>query len=311
MNPSRFKKVLFPTDFSKMSGSALKTAIEICKRQQAELTLVHVLDYYKFISSDIIFTSGKITNDYINYSTENLMSLVSHLIDKTGLKIHGITKSGDISDEICKTASELNSDLIIMGTHGTSGLREFFMGSNAFRVVKNAPCPVLTIRGDWEKTTFDKIIFPVRLIEGTLEKYEFVKPVITKNDSKLIIAGLTGKNKPADVRKIKKLVEGLKKQLKPDNIKYSVRYLSSSNFADRILSTAKVNNADLIVVTANLDYEFKDFFMGVFAQQIINHSKYPVLSIRHDLEKIKPDTILKDKEKLSSEDYLKLVLKTV
>jgi hypothetical protein len=167
-----------------------------------------------------------------------------------------------------------------MGTHGTSGLREFFIGSEAFRVVKNAICPVLTVPGNWEKTDFEKVLLPIRLKPGAFEKYFFSRPIIEKNNSEIFLLGLTDKKKPAEIKDLAIFMDALKIQLRDDDVEFHSAFSPCINFSDKVIDVAKDFNADLIVLTANLDYDFKANFVGPFAQQVINHSRLPVLSVK-------------------------------
>ena len=167
-----------------------------------------------------------------------------------------------------------------MGTHGTSGLREFFIGSEAFKVVKNAQCPVLTIPGNWQKTNFKKVLFPIRLVQGALEKYTLARPIIEMNNSELLILGLSEKNNLADKVEIVNLVSEFRLQLYMNNVQFQSEICQSNNFAAKIIETENIYEPDLIIITANLDIDIKSFFLGPFAQQVVNHSKRPVLSIK-------------------------------
>jgi hypothetical protein len=167
-----------------------------------------------------------------------------------------------------------------MGTHGTSGLREFFIGSEAFKVVKNAQCPVLTIPGNWGRTIFKKILFPIRLLPGAFEKYYFARPIFEKNNSELLVLGLIDKNKPENEIEMEQLISIFKLELHMDKVVYFSEKCPSDNFASKVIETGNEYKADLIILTANLDYDLKAYFLGPFVQQIVNHSKQPVLSIK-------------------------------
>jgi nucleotide-binding universal stress UspA family protein len=170
-----------------------------------------------------------------------------------------------------------------MGTHGVSGLREFFIGSEVFRVVKNATCPVLTIPGNWGKTDFGKVLFPVRLNPGTLDTYFYARPIIEKNNSELYVLGLYEREKDIDNKEISISIDKLKDQLNNDNVIFRTGITQSKDLPAKILNLAKDYEADLIVLTANLDHNFKAFFVGPFVQQVVNHSRLPVLSIKPKL----------------------------
>jgi nucleotide-binding universal stress UspA family protein len=278
---TQISSVLIPTDFSELSENALKMGISIAKRQSSEITLLHVLDSFSYIqAAEVFIPDFRVTTDVISRMEGHLEELSVKIQNETGIKIGYKVKAGIPADEICKLAYEENVSLIVMGTHGISGLKEFFIGSEAFRVVKSATCPVLTIPGDWQRTEFKRVVFPIRLLPGALEKYFYARPIVEKNNSELVLLGLSDMKKPNDVKEIATLIEKLKIQLVNDNIKFHSALCPYEDFPEETIKIAKDFDADLIILTANLDYDLKAYFVGPFTQQVINHSQLPVLSIK-------------------------------
>jgi len=170
--------------------------------------------------------------------------------------------------------------MIVMGTHGTSGLREFFLGSNAYRVVKNSPCAVLTLPGTNQWLDFKRILFPVRMVQHALDKYENVRPIIRKNKSSLLITGIVTKTEPNQLIEMKSLVEAVRDKIEEDDVRCESEVHYCENVAQQVLKIATEVKPDLIVITATLDTSIKDFFLGPYTQDIVNHAKFPVLSVR-------------------------------
>lgn len=287
MNNYYIKNILVPTDFSDIANNALKTAIAIAKRQDAKICLFHVVENTNYImlyprDFAAFATAGVEMKKGIEESIEKFANKTA---DKSGIEINHQVVSGNVSDEICSKAFNENIDLIVMGTHGISGIREFFIGSNAYSVVKNAPCPVLSIPGEKQKIDFKKIVFPVRQLPEALDKYDFVKPIIEKNNSELLVLGLSYPVEENRIIEVPELISSLKSKLLIDGVTFKIEHYLTDCLAERVLQSAKEFDADMIVITANLDTNFKEFFIGPYAQKIINHSKHPVLSIRPNLTK--------------------------
>ncbi len=278
---TQIDSILIPTDFSNLAESALKVGLAIAKRQNAKIILLHVIDRYAYLQANEVYISdvsvGKEIKSTIASRLNNLAGKIKTLM---GIDISGVVLEGSPSDTICRIAIENKISLIVMGTHGTSGIREFFMGSESFRVIKNAVCPVLTIPGNWRKTYFEKVLFPVRFSPGNLDKYFFARPIIEKNNSEVMVLGLTDPDRPDDLKEVDSLMEKLKKQLKTDRVHFNSMLTASKDFPTSIIDNSIEFEADLIVLSANLDYTVKNFFLGQFAQQVVNHSHLPVLSIR-------------------------------
>ena len=270
--------ILIPTDFSVLSESALKVSIAIAKRQNAQVTLLHVVDLLPYLlPTEVLLSSSK---EVLSRKEEELKELSEKIQKDTGVKAVVKVLEGTPSDIICKLAYEENISLIVMGTHGVSGLREFFIGSEAFRVLKNATCPVLTIPGDWQKTDFEKVLFPVRLKPGTLDTYFYARPIVEKNNSELFLLGLYDQKKDMVEEEILMSINKVKQQLDNDKVVFKSEISQSKDFPAKIIEMAKQYEADLIILTANLDHDFKAYFVGPFVQQVVNHSRLPVLSIK-------------------------------
>ena len=141
------KKVLVPIDFSDYSKSSLRYAVNFAKQFGAEIYLIYVLEPVIYPPD---FSMGQIAIPSINAewderAREELENLAKTEIPE-GVNVKTILKNGKPFLEIIDTASEENIDLIIIATHGHSGVEHILFGSTAEKVVRKAPCPVLTLR---------------------------------------------------------------------------------------------------------------------------------------------------------------------
>ena len=275
---TQINSILIPTDFSDLSESALKVGIAIAKRQNARVTLLHVVDLLPNLLPTQVLLSDP--QEVLSRMEEKLKELSEKIRKDTGIKVVVKALKGTPSDLICKFAYEENISLIVMGTHGVSGLREFFIGSEAFKVVKNATCPVLTIPGNWQKTDFEKVLFPVRLRPGNLDTYFYARPIIEKNNSELFLLGLYEQKKEMVEEEISTSINKVKQQLDNDKVVFKSEISQSKDFPAKTIEIAMKYEADLIILAANLDHDFKAYFVGPFVQQVVNHSRLPVLSIK-------------------------------
>jgi len=286
------RKILVPVDFSPLANQAIETAIAVSKRQLATLTLIYVVENtFILFPPEAHAGSSPLLPKLIKDANENLGNLAKELRTKHDIVVNHVVQSGNPADEICRWAHHKNMDLIIMGTHGASGLREFFIGSNAFRVVKNAPCPVLTMPGHNQWLDFKKILFPVRIVPHALDKYEVVRPIIRRNGSSLLVAGVVKKDDPAGFTEMKELVDSVRKQIEEDDVICGSQVHYVDNVAKQVLELAETEKPDLIVITATLDNSVRDFFIGPYTQDIVNHSRFPVLSIKPKYELEETGTI--------------------
>jgi nucleotide-binding universal stress UspA family protein len=141
-------KILCPVDFSACSDHALKYALAFAQSHQAALELLHVVEplIYGVGSGGI---GGALQTTYLEDvgkgASEHLAGVVGELRRRYD-QVTGLTVDGTPFVEIIRRARDQKTDLIVMGTHGRRGLPHLLIGSVAERVVRKAPCPVLTVK---------------------------------------------------------------------------------------------------------------------------------------------------------------------
>jgi len=142
-----WKRIVCPIDFSEVSMSALRLAKEICFSQQGTLVAVYVVEP---IVAPTDFTYGSLTSGELeDRLVERSRQALAEVIESAGLKEPQVVQRverGRASAEIVRVADEEKADLIVIGTHGYTGMAHVLLGSTAERVIRKAPCPVLTVR---------------------------------------------------------------------------------------------------------------------------------------------------------------------
>jgi universal stress protein A len=142
------RRILAPTDFSDSSTPAVRYAAELAQKFDAELTLLHVVQDLTLVVPDVMMPTP-ITTPALADMVEGARAGLATFIDTLGLR--GLTprtevRMGAPAAEIVSAAADLKADLLCIGTHGRTGLAHFLLGSVAERIVRHAPCPVLTVR---------------------------------------------------------------------------------------------------------------------------------------------------------------------
>ncbi len=141
----RIKKILVPLDFSRPSTQALKYALKLAERFGATLCLLHVIEKASFIN-DVENVALAVPDKKLkNIANKQLISLSKRII-KSPVPVFPYTRIGKPFVEIAALAQTQNIDLIVLATHGYTGLKHALLGSTAERVVRHAPCPVLVVR---------------------------------------------------------------------------------------------------------------------------------------------------------------------
>ncbi len=145
------KHILVSTDFSPRSSEAVDYALSLAERLGAELEVVHVFERPAYFevgvshSLQIRHNVDEWIREVKQDATRQLDALVQELKGR-GPGVRGELREGPTVDEILKAAQDTSADLIVIGTHGRTGLPHVLLGSVAERVVRHAPCPVLTVR---------------------------------------------------------------------------------------------------------------------------------------------------------------------
>ncbi|MBN8702351.1 MAG: universal stress protein [Bacteroidetes bacterium] len=313
---NQIKKILMPTDFSKTAQNAMKYAIELAWTHKAKLTLMHVVPYIPNLGHDIAGYYLLAQKEDLKRAQIKMKELQDEILSKFLLKVKTIVKNDYVQGAIVDYAKSSNTDLIIMGTHGVTGIKEFFIGSNSYGVVNQSHCPVITIHpkggkkndapailikasnarkdkghpadrktslkllNETRNQTFKTIVLPVRIAKHSREKVLYIVQIAKKYDSFVHIAAYVSRiDNTGELRKVNAYAKQVEKYLKSNNIKCRITIICGANYIQQILKFAEKRKADLITIMAQRDYGLSQYISGPYAQQLVNHSKIPVLSV--------------------------------
>ena len=141
------KKILVPTDFSECSEVATKYARALSQAFRAELHLIHVLENpYALLADPMSFAPPPNFYEDLEAQTRDRLKQICADWEPPQPHVELVTSQGSAFVDIVRYAREHNIDLIVMGTHGRGAIAHMLMGSVAEKVVRKAPCPVLTVR---------------------------------------------------------------------------------------------------------------------------------------------------------------------
>lgn len=149
MKKRLLSRILVPTDFSDYSKEALDYAIHLARMLKAKLYLLHVFEWPVY--SDVGVSPGVRPEVYewikeIKTESSGKLDRLADEVRRRHVTVHPLFKEGTPFLEILEAAEETRADLIVVGTHGRTGLAHVLLGSVAERVVRKSPCPVLTVR---------------------------------------------------------------------------------------------------------------------------------------------------------------------
>jgi nucleotide-binding universal stress UspA family protein len=146
---SDYQTIVVPYDFSEHARAAFATAVDLARRLEGKLHLLYVVQLPTYPSSAFPgIAAGPPTNlvEVRDAAMQSLRELAGEVESVCGKVEAHVAEGTSIAEMIRESAEKLGADLIVMGTHGRTGLAHVFLGSVAERTLRNAPCPVLTVQ---------------------------------------------------------------------------------------------------------------------------------------------------------------------
>lgn len=274
------KRILVPIDFSENSVFALGVGVQLANQLQASLRVIHVQTGQRYAPE---FLGDNPEERLIGQAT----SWIEHLLDKYSddYRVYNgefdyKIREGNVVREINNQAHYDDVALIVVGTHGISGVEDRWLGSNAYRLVSHAPCPVFTVRKEMKWQPPHKVLLPMDHNKLTRK----IVPVVT-GFSKLLNAEV---NVVALQQKLKWILPG-RSDLYARQAERYIRSntplpVSTTPFkwqgeAKRILSLAHEKEATVIAIHLNKSINPLQSFFRPFANELLNLADIPVLVV--------------------------------
>jgi nucleotide-binding universal stress UspA family protein len=268
-------EILVGIDFSKGSLNALNFAVKMANDLDVSVMMLWI---DKPHSSDNVFNdSSNYREEVHNRFAELIKEYSSRIpIEKLQYKI----RSGKVYDEIASFAKINNSLCIVTGTHGISGYEELWIGSNANRIVSMAPCPVITIRQDYHvPEKIKKIVLPVDSTPETLEKAELAIKIAKAAKAKIILLRLYTSNVSVFKRKVNQYSDLIVEDMEKAGVDYELTEKLTTNLTADLLGFNDKVGADLLIIMTEQESSMASIMLGPYAQQMVNNSPIPVLSV--------------------------------
>lgn len=281
MKTFQINKILIPTDFSKTSLLAVEHAAFMARLCKADIYLLHAVEIsestYSIYNPAVVFIDIKAIE---KIATKQLEDLAKKLRKEYSITVKTLSCLGKIHTEVSAAVKKNAIDLVVMGTHGVDGFNEFFIGSNAHKIVTKCPCPVITVQAHTKRLGFTKIILPVDDSFNSRQKVDYTIALAEKYAAKIFVLGLLSKNGETDSKKFKIKMDSIEKAIKKAGLPYEFKIVKDNNLAVAAMKYSKKVKADLIAVLNDHESDLTGMFLGAFAKQIVNHSRIPVMSIR-------------------------------
>ncbi len=272
------KKILIPTDFSENAEYALKVAAQIARENNGEIILLHMLELPSQ-AGDAVGSGSDIPE--IMFFKNAAIGRLEDLMDEDYLE--GITVSRvvqfDMAFEGIMKISQINNiDLIIMGSHGASGFKEMFIGSNAEKVVRNSDVPVLIIKKEQPNFNVDNFVFASDFTDEIKKPFEKVVEFANRFDSTLHLVMITTPNNFKSTPIAQDIMNKFAVKFKIN--KFETHIYNETNVEKGILNFADSINADLIGMSTHGRKGLSHFFNGSISEDLVNHSSLPVITFK-------------------------------
>lgn len=272
------KKILVPTDFSEHAGYALKVAAQIARKNGGEIFLLHMLEL-PHQGSDAVGT-GHDLPEIMLFKNAAINKLEDLMDDESleGLKVSEIIQFELAFEGIMNISKKNEVDLIVMGSHGASGFKEMFIGSNAEKVVRNSDTPVLVIKKDAHNFEVNKFVFASDFADEIKAPFAKVVEFANKFDSELHLVMI---NTPSSFKPTHIAQSIMNDFISKFNVnKYSTHIYNDVNVESGVLNFTNLVNADLIGMCTHGRKGLAHFFNGSISEDLVNHAVRPVVTFK-------------------------------
>lgn len=271
------KEIIVAVDFSEASINSVEHALTIAKKTKADIHMIWVNKASG--SSSVVLKKSEEAIADAKEVFDGMVEKYQKELPKS--KIDYAIRNGKVYKEIAAEADERKSDLIIIGTHGTSGFDPFWLGSNANKMVSMSPCPIITIRlGINVDRPLTRIVIPIDSTLESRQKVAFTSKLAKYFDAEVHLLGLYTSGVKVIQRRVNEYVEQVGKYFDESGIKYVVESIRTDNITRDTIAYAEKIDANLIAIMTEQEKSTANILLGPYAQQMVNHSPIPVLSVQ-------------------------------
>jgi len=279
------KRILVPTDFSPLAERALKVAAQLAQQFNGEIYLLHMLELPLQLVQSTSSGSAVASNSQSLPEALFFMKLAKKRFGEImyqpyleGIKVHETVEFHQAFEGIMEVSQEHDCDLIIMGSHGASGFKEMFIGSNTEKVVRNSTIPVLVIKNEHDDFNVDNFVFATDCNLENKHTLGKAKRFAEKIDAKLHLVYINTANNFMTSEEahscLSEFIEGA------DLNDYSLNIYNDVTVEKGILNFALSIHAGLIGISTHGRKGLAHFFNGSISEDLVNHANLPVVTFK-------------------------------
>ena len=275
------KKILVPVDFSEHSEYALKTAATIAKKNDSEIVVLHMLGLSESVLTK---NESKETNEAIFYM-KLAEKQFNDFLDKEyleNIKIETAIQNYTHFKEVITVAEDYKADLIVMGSHGSSGIKEVFVGSNTEKVVRTSSIPVLVVKNNITNFEMKKVViacdFNLDFIVPFKKAWELFNTI--NADIQILYVNLPDKFISTQEMKTKAFKFFVHAGINEIEANDKVIYYNDYVLEDGIFTFSNEFDADLIAIPTHGRKGLSHFFSENVGEALVNHSDIPMMTFK-------------------------------
>jgi nucleotide-binding universal stress UspA family protein len=270
------KQILVPTDFSLSADNAFKVACEIAKKHDSRVVVLNVYGV-PYNSNSVMIDLTDVLKDAAQKSMDAFMK--QHSEDYPDLEIESKCVFGAVSETIAEQAKGF--DLVVMGTNGSSGLEEVFIGSHTANLIQriSSSTPVLAIPANFTAGTCTTSLLALSAsTKPKNETFDALINIFNKLDIKTVDVLNIQKEDKTNEEEIEHFIKTINNKLK--DTKHTFSFLGNDNVEDAILKHAKPEDL-IVVITKNYSF-FEGLFHKSISKKLAMHSKNPLLVVKEN-----------------------------
>lgn len=272
-------KILVPTDFSECAEYAAEVAAALARKTGARLYMLHIMDIPVYDRNDSFQSYADAAEGifWMKLVRKRFKELFAKPFMQDVNAVEVLQFDG-VYETIASQAKEHDIDLIVMGSHGDSGVHEMFIGSNTEKVVRLADCPVLTVKNRHENFAPNNIMFASNFLGEAKNNFEKLFNFIDMFDAHVHLVKVITADRFESTAYTMKLIEEFAQEWNLKN--YTPHIYNERTIDAGIRAASEMIKADAIAMETHGRTGIGRFFNGSFTESVVNHADVPVLSVR-------------------------------
>lgn len=294
------KRICLATDFSACAERAAEYALYVAKAWNAAIDVLHVLEFQPGMDPD--YPVNRLYLDDLRKETDRQIAALVQRAGQLGIRVTEHHAIGIPSQQIIETARKLDVDLVVLGTHGRTGLEHVLLGSTAERVIKGAHCPVLAVRQSEttdhktseeraSRISVEHVLVPIDFSDCSLDALEYAAQIAHQLKAHMTVLHvlepvaygldftLTHPTDPDHRERLKTRLTELTAALMGTGIEVE-HTLRGGLPAEGILNSERARRTDLIVMGTHGRHGFSHLAYGSVAEAVLRRARCPVLTVR-------------------------------